>query len=203
MQLGPGLASLVVELHAEMGMPGNGGGRRAYHPSSAPPFRPATLTAEVLRAPEPAHSRGFRGSRRTSTGPPIARPPRAARRSRCSPRHPLRLRTAVPATLFERLTQRGQTPAPERHQAARPPQRPSDPHELSPPPPKTPSDGMPSAPAPSTHIRETRRRQRGLRPPLRLTLPDRAGQSTSEFHDPETYSAAPPVTPTRHPRRRQ
>ena len=42
-----------------------------------------------------------------------------------------------------------------------------------------------------THILETRRRQRGLRPPLRLTLPDRPGLRDLDVrsHDLETYDA--------------
>ena len=40
-----------------------------------------------------------------------------------------------------------------------------------------------------THILETRRRQRGLKPPLRLTLPDRPGLRDLDVrsHDLETY----------------
>ena len=42
-----------------------------------------------------------------------------------------------------------------------------------------------------THILETRRRQRGLKPPLRLTLPDRPGLRDLDVqpHDLETYDA--------------
>ena len=42
-----------------------------------------------------------------------------------------------------------------------------------------------------THILETRRRQRGLKPPLRLTLPDRPGLPDLDVqpHDLETYDA--------------
>ena len=42
-----------------------------------------------------------------------------------------------------------------------------------------------------THILETRRRQRGLRPPLQLTLPDRPGLRDLDVrsHDLETYDA--------------
>ena len=42
-----------------------------------------------------------------------------------------------------------------------------------------------------THILETRRRRRGLKPPLRLTLPDRPGLRDLDVrpHDLETYDA--------------
>ena len=42
-----------------------------------------------------------------------------------------------------------------------------------------------------THILETRRRQRGLKPPLRLTLPDRPGLRDLDVrsHDLESYDA--------------
>ena len=48
-----------------------------------------------------------------------------------------------------------------------------------------------------THILETRRRQRGLKPPLRLTLPDRPGLRDLDVrsHDLETYDALGQNTP--------
>ena len=48
-----------------------------------------------------------------------------------------------------------------------------------------------------THILETRRRQRGLKPPLRLTLPDRPGLRDLDVrpHDLETYDAIGRNTP--------
>ena len=48
-----------------------------------------------------------------------------------------------------------------------------------------------------THILETRRRQRGLKPPLRLTLPDRPGLRDLDVqpHDLETYDALGRNTP--------
>ena len=48
-----------------------------------------------------------------------------------------------------------------------------------------------------THILETRRRQRGLKPPLRLTLPDRPGLRDFDVrpHDLETYDALGQKTP--------
>ena len=48
-----------------------------------------------------------------------------------------------------------------------------------------------------THILETRRRQRGLQPPLRFTLPNRPGLADVDVrsHDLETYDALRQPTP--------
>ena len=102
-----------------------------------------------------------------------------------------RLRAAVPATatLFERLAERGE---PLRHHATRLLALLDDygPQELA----AAVEDALRRdalGAGSITHILETRRRQRGLRPPLRLALPDRPGLRDVDVrpHDLETYDA--------------
>ena len=102
-----------------------------------------------------------------------------------------RLRAAVPATdtLFERLAERGE---PLRPNAARLLALLDDygPQELA----AAVDDGLRRdalGAGSITHILETRRRRRGLTPPLRLTLPDRPGLRDVDVrpHDLETYDA--------------
>ena len=102
-----------------------------------------------------------------------------------------RLRAAVPATatLFERLAQRGDALRPH---ATRLLALLDDygPEELA----KAVDIALERdalGAGSITHILETRRRQRGLKPPLRLTLPDRPGLRDLDVrsHDLETYDA--------------
>ena len=102
-----------------------------------------------------------------------------------------RLRAAVPntATLFERLAQRGEALRPH---ATRLLALLDDygPEELA----KAVQIALERdalGAGSITHILETRRRQRGLKPPLRLTLPDRPGLRDLDVqtHDLETYDA--------------
>ena len=109
-----------------------------------------------------------------------------------------RLRAAVPATaaLFERLAERGEALRPH---ATRLLALLDDygPKELA-----AAVDNALQRDALGagsiTHILETRRRQRGLKPPLRLTLPDRPGLRDLDVrpHDLETYDALGRSTPT-------
>ena len=102
-----------------------------------------------------------------------------------------RLRAAVPVTdtLFEQLAQRGE---PLRPNAARLLALLDDygPQELAAAVKDALQRDAPGAGS-ITHILETRRRQRGLKPPLRLALPDRPGLRDVDVrpHDLETYDA--------------
>ena len=102
-----------------------------------------------------------------------------------------RLRAAVPATaaLFERLAERGEALRPH---ATRLLALLDDygPQELA----AAVDDALQRdalGAGSITHILETRRRQRGLKPPLRLTLPDRPGLRDLDVrsHNLETYDA--------------
>ena len=108
-----------------------------------------------------------------------------------------RLRVAVPATaaLFERLAERGEALRPH---ATRLLALLDDygPKELA----AAVDDALQRdalGAGSITHILETRRRQRGLKPPLRLTLPDRPGLRDLDVrpHDLETYDALGRNTP--------
>ncbi len=108
-----------------------------------------------------------------------------------------RLRAAVPATaaLFERLAERGEALRPH---ATRLLALLDDygPQELA----AAVDDALQRdalGAGSITHILETRRRQRGLKPPLRLTLPDRPGLRDLDVqpHDLETYDALGQHTP--------
>ena len=108
-----------------------------------------------------------------------------------------RLRAAVPATavLFERLAERGEALRPH---ATRLLALLDDygPQELA----AAVDDALQRdalGAGSITHILETRRRQRGLKPPLRLTLPDRPGLRDLDVrpHDLETYDAIGRNTP--------
>ena len=108
-----------------------------------------------------------------------------------------RLRAAVPATaaLFERLAERGEALRPH---ATRLLALLDDygPKELA----AAVDDALQRdalGAGSITHILETRRRQRGLKPPLRLTLPDRPGLRDLDVrpHDLETYDALGRNTP--------
>ena len=108
-----------------------------------------------------------------------------------------RLRVAVPATaaLFQRLAERGEALRPH---ATRLLALLDDygPQELA----AAVDDALQRdalGAGSITHILETRRRQRGLKPPLRLTLPDRPGLRDLDVrpHDLETYDALGRNTP--------
>ena len=108
-----------------------------------------------------------------------------------------RLRAAVPATtaLFERLAERGEALRPH---ATRLLALLDDygPEELA----AAVDDALQRnalGAGSITHILETRRRQRGLKPPIRLTLPDRPGLRDLDVrpHDLETYDAIGRNTP--------
>ena len=102
-----------------------------------------------------------------------------------------RLRAAVPATatLFERLAERGEALRPNATRLLAllddyGPQELSAAVAIA-----LQRDALGAGSI--THILETRRRQRGLKPPLRLTLPDRPGLRDLDVrsHDLETYDA--------------
>ena len=102
-----------------------------------------------------------------------------------------RLRAAVPATatLFERLAERGEALRPHATRLLAllddyGPQELAAAVDIA-----LQRDALGAGSI--THILETRRRQRGLKPPLRLTLPDRPGLRDLDVrpHDLETYDA--------------
>ena len=129
-----------------------------------------------------ADRRGPRPSGRPARAP-LARPTSHTTRDR--------LRAAVPATatLFERLAERGEALRPHATRLLAllddyGPQELAAAVDIA-----LQRDALGAGSI--THILETRRRQRGLKPPLRLTLPDRPGLRDLDVrpHDLETYDA--------------
>ena len=176
-----------------------------YHFAPLRPLRPQSLLGPPHprpQAPDPARQRHPRPHPRPADR---ARPPsphlrhRTDRRGPRAPGGPARRhpRAAVPASaaLFERLAERGEALRPH---ATRLLALLDDygPQELA----AAVDDALQRdalGAGSITHILETRRRQRGLKPPLRLTLPDRPGLRDLDVrpHDLETYDAIGRNTP--------